>query len=326
MDKLTFYYLAFLFEGQHRFNTAGVVKLNECHELCSSKFATLVDGTLWQEVNEFLNDKLNNIEVTPNSNGQSSSFHVNVMFDFEQNKWLNVGNRSEFNTSLWFNHIDLEPVFPIMDNLIILYGTCIDYFTVNQYTVDVFGTVICNGDNERNRFPQQLKTFHEATHICGEKGLWFPMDIHTFKMKMDMFQQSSTGQFQLMWTGARRYNESHFIFNGTIFDATYLESCIMWSKTGTFRSNVIMTRQWLSDGATDRPYAVSSFLLNFILYVFFVLQINVIDDDALCVCSTRGLFKDEIPKLLLEVAIILIVFVAVIVTIICLWKKLKHVL
>ena len=133
-----------------------------------------------------------------------------------------------------------------MDDRIVLYGTCIEYKTIESPgTAKLLGTVICNGESEQTR-PLQTSTYEDAIVMFGPKGLWFPVDTQTFKLTMDM--KSKTSPFQPIWTGARRYNESHFIFNGTTFDVTDLESCAP-DKTGTFRSNVIITRH--SDRHTE---------------------------------------------------------------------------
>ena len=259
MKSSAFPYLSFLFKGQYRFEDAGVSKPAECHKLCSSELASVADGMLWQDVHEYLDSpkhQLNNFndQVSPNPHKKSSGFHANVKYSFEQKKWLKGNGGGEFNSSLWFRHVDWDPIYPILDDWIILFGTCIDYMTVNSNTVNIHGAIICNGDTWETRF-QQMSTFEEASQICGSKGLWFPMDTNTLKLNMSILPKTLT-QFKPIWTGARRHNESHFTFNGTAFDVTNLESCTIKEKTGTFRSNVIMTRQWLSNDP-DQAYAVS---------------------------------------------------------------------
>ena len=259
MRSSAFPYLNLFFKEQDRFEDAGVTNPAECHELCSSELAAVVDGILWQDVYEYLDspehqlDKFSN-QMSSNSHKKSSGFHANIVYDFELKKWINVSGGDELNSSLWFHQVDFDPIFPILDDWIILFGTCIDYMTVNSNTVNVRGTVICNGDHWQTRV-QQMSTIEEATQICGSKGLWFPMDTDTLKLDMNILPKTFA-QFKPIWTGARRHNASHFTFNGTAFDVTNLESCTIKEKTGTFRSNVIMTRQWLSDDL-DRAYAVS---------------------------------------------------------------------
>ena len=141
MKSSIFTYLILLFKRQHHFN-----------EICSSRFAFVVDGMLWQEVYDFLdspNHKLNTSRSSPNPSGRSFGFHVNVMFDFERNKWINVNSGRDFNSSLWYNQANFESAYPIMDGRIVLYGTCIEYKTTESpRTAKVLGTVICNGESE----------------------------------------------------------------------------------------------------------------------------------------------------------------------------------
>ena len=249
MKSFFFPYLVLLFKRQHRFDDAGVVTSDECHEICSNRFASVVDGMLWREVYDFLyspTHQLNSSRSSPNPGEQSFGLHVNVMFDFERNKWINVNSGRDFNSSLWHNQANYEPAYPVMDDRIVLYGTCIDYLTESSRTAKLLGTVVYNGESEQTQ-PLQM-SYEDAVVVCGSKGLWFPVDTQTFELTMDMV--STANPFQLIWTGARRYNESHFIFNGKTFDVTHLESCAV-AKTGTFRSNVIVTRRY------DQVYSVS---------------------------------------------------------------------
>ena len=97
------------------------------------------------------------------------------------------------------------------------------------------------------------------------------------------------GKSQQIWTNAKRFNQSHFIVkNQTPFDAANLVSC---------RRDVALFRSYVTLRKTKYKYGA----------------VNMMDNGADCVCWTRGLFKEDVAGLILDLSILFAVFSFVII-------------
>ena len=191
---------------------------------------------------------------------------------------------------MWLRTPNVLPYFPIMNDRIVLRGDrykyCFDYWSTTEastsWAESPLGLTYCNSDNNATSFPSNLLSFENATKLCGDKGLWFPDSIQHFKNSIKTTDPLLDGKRGFVksqhhiWTDAKRFNQSHFIVKNQVpFDATNLVSC---------RRNMALFRSYVTLRKTKYKYGT----------------VNMMDNGADCVCWTRGLFKEDVPGLILE--------------------------
>ena len=278
-----------LLKPRDRFASSGMVNATDCHQMCWSKYSAMVDGSQASKALEYLDsfDKSSTTslllepkkdaeetELSRIFDGKSRGLHLNVVFDFERQNWININRVSEYNAKMWLRTPHVLPYFPIMNDRIVLRGNrtkhCFDYWSTTEASTSwaelPLGMAYSNGQNTTSS-PGALLPFENATKLCGDKGLWFP-DFNQLKTGIETtdsllnagFWTLSISNSQRIWTDARRFNQSHFVVqNHTPFDATNLASC-------------------RRDAATFRPYVT----LRKTKYKYGA--VNMMDNGADCVC------------------------------------------
>ena len=182
----------------------------------------------------------------------------------------------------------------------------------------MFGHTVCDGENGNTIQSDRELKYADAVKFCAPLSLWNPLGEFNDTMAFGQMYRNVYGMTKI-WTGLQRFNESHLYFMDQIIAIDSVPLCETSTPypMGRFKSSVVLSYK---KSAPFGFYAVSFqdnlFFNRFITIVFIIINKKNYDHHvtgkrletiARCFCWTRGLYKNEINGLLLEIAIIITV-------------------
>ena len=251
-------------------NSENEISLQECKSFCKENGTTMVDADLVMNNSYYFS--LHMKETCFKNQAECEEklhIHLNISFDFRQAKWINSVSQSEFQDKFWLRTKRFSPSYPVMNELLGKYKSWIlllffilvvkigRYQTEPCYAAqsDVHalkdsytlllpsfpGQTVCKGENAfLINVSERLLKYREAIKYCGSKGLE-NLELETFNISAYNRFYEDQEAASMFWTGAKRYNESHFYYDDTIFKIRDEDLCKDFSSVYPFRSSVLMT-------------------------------------------------------------------------------------
>ena len=116
--------LLVLLRGEDRFIETPLKNFTECNFTCTDQYASIVDGDsvhhglreLFDATDKDINSERCELKTTDHL--VACTVHANVVYFFEQRKWINLNMKTEFDPRLWKYHDYALPVYPIMNDLL----------------------------------------------------------------------------------------------------------------------------------------------------------------------------------------------------------------
>ena len=94
--------------------------VHECKSFCNQEGAVMVDAELAVKIQHFtVHDQETRHSITrPKLQRKTERLHLNVEYDFRNQRWINAATKTEFNESLWLRRDENVPFFPLLDDLL----------------------------------------------------------------------------------------------------------------------------------------------------------------------------------------------------------------
>ena len=103
----------------------------------------------------------------------------------------------------------------------------------------MFGHTVCHGEDGNIIKPNRELKYSDAVQLCASAGLWNPLQDFNDTMAYSLLYRGVYGMSKL-WTGVKRFNESHTFFRDEITAINSLPLCEP-IDTGKFHSAVALT-------------------------------------------------------------------------------------
>ena len=103
----------------------------------------------------------------------------------------------------------------------------------------MFGHTVCQGEDENFIKPNRKLKYANAVQLCGSAGLWNPLQDFNNTIAFSFLYREVYGMSKL-WTGVKRFNESHTYFKDKFTAIKSLPLCAP-IDTGRFKSAVLLT-------------------------------------------------------------------------------------
>ena len=103
----------------------------------------------------------------------------------------------------------------------------------------MFGHTVCQGEDANIIKPKRKLKYAKAVQLCASAGLWNPLQDFNRTTALSFLYREVYGMSKL-WTGVKRFNESHTYFRDKFTAIKSLPLCAP-IDTGRFKSAVLLT-------------------------------------------------------------------------------------